>query len=149
MRVQLLKTMRGTKNEKPIDWIKGTIFDDSKEPIPNDILRAVKTKSPSVLVLGDSHEASGKLEAELESARSRIAQLEEQIEDLATVNYTATETIAKLREEVDTQEEIEKPKAEQIRDLLNDTDLTQAEIAQKVGTSPAYVSNVARKKSND
>ena len=83
MRVQLLKTLRGTEGEKPIDWIRGTIFDDSDEgTIPRDILRAVKTKSPSVLVLGDTLEISGTLEAELEDARSRIAELREEIDEL-------------------------------------------------------------------
>jgi len=166
MRVQLLTTLRGTKGEKPIVWIKGTILDDSVKPIPGDILRAVKMKKPSVLVLGDTVEITGdikaaneriaELTAELKSAGSRISELEELDEIITKLK----KHIEQLEAELASSNAVESPwsmpkpsqektKSEKIQELLNDADLTQAEIAKKLETTPQYVSNVAKKMKDD
>jgi len=80
MIIELLTTLRGNEI-----WGKGRVFDDSKEPIPPDILKEAELNTGTVKVIKDKPEEPASPFFEAEKLENEIEAIEKS-EEIKTVS---------------------------------------------------------------
>jgi hypothetical protein len=51
MRVETQVSLKGTEGGKAITWLAGTVFDDTKAPLPTSIKQEIQRRSGTVMIL--------------------------------------------------------------------------------------------------
>jgi hypothetical protein len=95
MKIEIKETIKGVEgsgdNRKISTWYPGTILDDTKKAIPDDILAEVKAKTGRAVVVGEltaQPADSGKGAPQVEKVKIFVVD---------SANYTTFENISKVR----------------------------------------------------